>query len=158
VIGQSTARRIGAATDAFHGIAPAMVRRGRFVDQYGLQFAGLMVFANIAATRQLALSLVLYAPGYGGAIPLRPSLQGEYFGRRCFGAIQGIIVLGGALGNQLGPVFAGWMYDTLGNYQQAFWLMALVAAAAVPACLAIPRSPRTSLCDGSRPASPATGV
>ena len=111
---------------------------------YSLQFAGLVVFANIAATWQLALFLAFYAPGYGGSIPVRPSLQGEYFGRRYFGAIQGVIVLGGALGNLVGPVFAGWMYDTLGNYQQAFWLMALVAAAAIPASLAIPHAPKAT--------------
>jgi MFS family permease len=131
----SVAGRLG-----FGWLGDRLPKRYALALSYGLTFLGLVVFANIAATWQLGLFLALYAPGYGGTIPLRPSLQGEYFGRRYFGAIQGVIVGGGAVGSLIGPIFAGRMYDLLGDYRTAFWIMALIAAAAVPACLAIPRA------------------
>jgi MFS family permease len=124
----------------FGWLGDRMPKRYALALSYGLTFLGLAVFAEIATVWQLGLFLALYAPGYGGMIPLRPSLQGEYFGRRYFGAIQGVIVGGGAVGSLIGPIFAGWMYDVLGDYRAAFWIMALIAAVAVPACLAIPRA------------------
>jgi len=60
----------------------------------------------------------------------------EHFGRRAYGgitAIQGVVI---AVPAAAGPLAAGWLYDTLGNYQLALWLTAgafLVAALLVVA-------------------------
>jgi MFS family permease len=87
----------------------------------------------------LAPFLALFAPGYGGAYPIRPALQGELFGRRHFGTIQGFLLGCNALAAMLGPIFAGWMCDVLGNYQLAFLSLGILALFSVPITLAMPR-------------------
>ena len=95
--------------------------------------------AVVSSTWQVLPFLLLYAPGYGGAYPLRPAIQGEYFGRRSFGAIQGVLLGVNAFAAMLGPVFAGWMYDTTGSYRVAFGIMAALAACSVPLVLLMRR-------------------
>jgi MFS family permease len=107
----------------------------------GLQVAGLAVFAGITAPWQVLPFLALFSPGYGGVYPLRPSLQGEYFGRSSFGGIQGIVLGVNAFAAVLGPIFCGWMFDTLGNYRLALWVITAVVAFSVPLALALPRPP-----------------
>ena len=118
---------------------------------FGLQIAGLIVFASLSEPWHLIPFLALYAPSYGGAIPLRPSIQGEYFGRRAFGSIQGVMMGCTSVGGVLGPIFAGWVFDLVGSYRVAFLVLAAVVAAAVPAILALPPSPRTHV--DTQPAS-----
>ena len=108
------------------------------------QVLGLIVFSGAVETWQIALFLLLYAPSYGGAIPLRPSIQAEYFGRSSFGAIQGVVFACTAAGGMLGPIFAGWMFDTHGSYQLAFLILAGVNGLAVPATLLMPNPRRLS--------------
>ncbi len=110
---------------------------------YALQVAGLASFTMISQPWHVIPFLILYAPAYGGAIPLRPATQGEYFGRRAFGAIQGLMMGCTSLAGMIGPIFAGWMFDVFGSYRLAFWVLTGVAACAIPAVLSLPR-PRAS--------------
>ena len=106
-----------------------------------LQVAGLAVFASITEPWQVFPFLALFAPGYGGAYPLRPSIQGEYFGRRSFGAIQGVLLSINAFAAFFAPIFLGTMFDALGDYRLALWVITGVVALAVPAILLMPRPP-----------------
>ena len=58
------------------------------------------------------------------------ALRGEYFGRRYFGTIMGLMDLVQMFGVVLGPVFAGWVYDATGSYRLAFIVFAVTAAVA----------------------------
>jgi sugar phosphate permease len=104
-----------------------------------MQSAGILVFAAVRVWWHLIPFLLLYAPGYGGSIPVRPALQAEYFGRRALGAIMGLTFFITSLGTVLGPVFAGWMYDVMESYRLAFVLTAFISLAAIPLALSIPR-------------------
>lgn len=108
---------------------------------FALQMAGLAVMASATEPWHLIPFLILYAPSYGGAIPLRPAVVGEYFGRKSFGAIQGLTMGCSSLGAMLGPIVAGAMYDLFGSYRLAFWILAVVAVSSAPAILALPRPP-----------------
>ena len=44
-----------------------------------------------------------------------------------------------SLGNVLGPVFVGWMYDVMDSYRLAFVITAFASLAAVPLVLSMPR-------------------
>jgi MFS family permease len=130
----SIAGRIG-----FGYIGDRFQKRHMMALVLGLQGAGIIIFAGVTQVWHLIPFLVLFAPGYGGAYPIRPALQGELFGRRHFGTIQGFLLGCNAFAAMLGPIFAGWMFDVLGNYQLAFVLLGILALFSVPITLAMPR-------------------
>ncbi|MEK7873069.1 MAG: MFS transporter, partial [Chloroflexota bacterium] len=85
-----------------------------------------LIFLNLPATwTTVALFLLIYAPGYGGAPPLTRAIFGEYYGRKHYGTISGffsVIIMVGTVG---GPLFAGYMYDTSKSYTIAFYAFAV---------------------------------
>lgn len=85
-----------------------------------------LLFLNLPATwTTVALFLLIYAPGYGGAPPLTRAIFGEYYGRKHYGTISGyfaLIIIAGTVG---GPLFAGYMYDTSKSYTIAFYAFAV---------------------------------
>jgi cyanate permease len=102
-----------------------------------LQSTGVVVFSFIDETRVWLIIpfLLLYAPGYGGPIPLRPALQADYFGTSHFGAIMGIMALVGLCGGLFSPVFAGWIFDVTGSYIMAWRVLALTVLPGIPLIL-----------------------
>ena len=58
------------------------------------------------------------------------AIRGEYFGRRHFGTISGFMDMLQVFGVVIGPVFAGWIFDTTGSYKIAFTSFAVAAAIA----------------------------
>jgi MFS family permease len=107
---------------------------------FALQTLGMLLFAFVHTWWHLIPFLLLYAPGYGGNIAVRPALQAEYFGRRALGLIMGLTFFITSLGNVLGPVFVGWMYDVMESYRLAFVITAFASLAAIPLVLSMPRS------------------
>ena len=112
----------------------------------GLQALGALIFANIREPWHLVPFLLVYGPGYGGVIPVRPALQGEWWGRQAFGSIMGLIQLVTMVGGIVGPVFAGWMYDVTESYRLAFFVMGLVILPTIPIILRTqrPQPPESS--------------
>ena len=47
---------------------------------------------------------------------MHAALTREYFGRKKFGTINGLMVGIIVLGSLIGPILAGFIYDTLGSY------------------------------------------
>lgn len=104
-----------------------------------LQIIGLVAFCYAPNAGSLALFLVTFGLGYGGAIALRPGIQRDYFGRSAFGAIQGMVMGIVTIGGMIGPVVAGWVFDTRGDYQLAWIAFAIANVAAIPLVLAMKR-------------------
>lgn len=110
---------------------------GDFVDKrYLLAGANIMMGLSLLA---LALAssfwlsgavLVVYAVAYGGSIVLPVALQAEYFGRRSFATIRGILSSMQTPGMLVGPVFAGIVYDMTESYFVAFMGFALAGVLA----------------------------
>ena len=72
-----------------------------------------------------------YVIGWGGGATTMSVVRADYFGRRAFGTISGLMDAVQMFGLVLGPVFAGWVYDTYESYYFAFMLFAasgLIAA------------------------------
>jgi MFS family permease len=102
---------------------------------------GLSVFLLMAAGpfAFLVAFIAVYGSAFGAISPLRASVLADHFGRLAYGSItasQGLPV--GILAG-LGPFLAGVLYDTFGNYQLAF---ALVAGAFLFAGGAVVLTPR----------------
>jgi MFS family permease len=70
---------------------------------------------------------------YGGIVSLLPAISMDLFGARAVAGIIGTLYSGAALGNLLGPVLAGAVFDHTGSYVPVLWacmgLSALAAAA-----------------------------
>ena len=93
---------------------------------YVLQAIGVFILANVKTIDQVYIFLVVFGIGYGGAIPVFIAMRGEYFGRKAFATIQGIMQLFVIIPTVVGPIFAGYVYDTTGSYYNAFILFALL--------------------------------
>ncbi len=102
-----------------------------------LQTLGLIVFAYTRSLAYAIAFLALFGPGFGGVITLRVTIQGEYFGRKAFGSIQGLMQGVHMVGTMLSPVFAGWIYDVQGSYQLAWLILAIVVFLSIPFVLAL---------------------
>ena len=120
-----------------------MDKRYVFCIALGLQTVGLLVFANIRSFWHILLFLATFSPGYGAPIPLRPAIQGEYFGRKQFGTIQGLLLSISTVSSMLGPPFAGWICDVTGSYRLAFLLLAVIPAVGILMFLLTPPAQRS---------------
>jgi len=83
--------------------------------------------------------VIVYAPGYGGGATLMFAIRAEYFGRRHFGTIMGLMDFIQIWGVVLGPVFAGWVWDVTGSYSTAFLIFAATSALSMALMLALRR-------------------
>ncbi len=113
-------------------------KRYVFCIALGLQSIGLLFFANISSHWHIFFFLITFSPGYGGPIPLRAAIQGEYFGRKHFGKIQGLFLSVSTVASMTGPPFAGLICDVTGSYRLAFLILAVIPAIGVPLFLLTP--------------------
>jgi OFA family oxalate/formate antiporter-like MFS transporter len=115
----------------FGWLADYLSKRWLLTAAWLLQGSGILIFAAVHSPWQAVIFLVVFTPGYGGAITMLPALLAEYFGLRALGGIQGLLWGSGTLGGFLGPILAGAVYDMVDSYRPAFLVMALAAFAAV---------------------------
>ena len=101
----------------------------------------MLVIATTTRTWQIFLFVALYAPSYGGLAAMMHAIRGDYFGRRNFGTIMGMMSVVTTLGTIAGPLFAGYVFDVTGSYQQAFLVFAATTIIAVFLVL-LARQPR----------------
>ncbi len=102
-----------------------------------LQAIGLVFFCYGRALWQFIVFLAFFGPAFGGALALRSAMLREYFGRKSFGSIQGLIIGVMTIGGIFGPAFAGWVFDLKGSYQIAWLIFILATLVAMPPILAI---------------------
>jgi MFS family permease len=82
---------------------------------------GTLAFCFVSVRWLIVPFLLLFCSGLGGAMVLRSAFLRVFFGRASFGKLIGIVMGAGSLGGVLGPLMAGWTYDTFGGYS-AIWL------------------------------------
>ncbi len=80
-----------------------------------------------------------------GTVPLNWALIGDLFGRRSYGTLRGILVVGSGLGTFLTPIYAGWIHDRTGSYFLALWTFILIHLGAAAIFLILHRRSRRSL-------------
>ncbi|MFC2045336.1 MFS transporter [Chloroflexota bacterium] len=109
----------------------------------GLQAAGVAIFLNIGSASHintLYLYAIIIGLGIGGWLPTMSMLVKTYFGMASYAVIYGVLTLVGNTGTAMGPIFAGFMYDAMGTYQQAFTILLILYAFSIPTALFIRRS------------------
>jgi len=92
-----------------------------------LMAIGIIAFLLNQTIAMVYIFLILYGLGSGASIPVRLIIGGRYFGRKAFGTILGSILLLEAPIGFIAPIYAGWIYDTTGNYIIAFITFAVLA-------------------------------
>ena len=87
------------------------------------------------------LFAVLHGLGWGIRGPLMVALRADYFGPSSFGTIMGFSSLIVMLGMSAGPIFAGFLADTYGNYELGFTVLG-ISALAGSVCFMFARPPQ----------------
>ena len=97
---------------------------------------GLSYLIWAIASQQLAFSVfaVVFGLSYGSIVSLLPAICMDLFGGRAVSAIIGTLYTGAALGNLLGPVWAGRVFDVDQSYNFVILITLGVSALATFCC------------------------
>ena len=131
----------------FGGFIADKVRKNRLylllAGSFLLQAIGIGAFLLNQSIPMVYMMLIFFGLGSGAISPLYLLILARYFGRKAYGSIYGILGFIRAPFQFLGPIYAGWVYDTTGNYMTAFLLFTVTAVlATITSCLLrIPKAP-----------------
>ncbi len=119
-------RRLAALSASITGIATALIAWGQMEVSTPLLYAGFITLGM----------------GWGGMIPLQEVIWAGYFGRRYLGEVRSAALPIALTMGASGPWLSSWYYDRVGNYDGAFWAVALLnlVAALLIYATAKPRS------------------
>ncbi|MBI2288067.1 MAG: MFS transporter [Chloroflexi bacterium] len=113
----------------------------------GIQVASLIVLMNVQSTSSLAiiwLYVIILGLCVGSWLPVMAMLVSDNFGFVSYGAIFGIIMFVQSIGVALGPIVAGYMYDSMNTYYWAFITFLILYAVSALSVLAV-RRPKSFL-------------
>jgi MFS family permease len=90
-----------------------------------LMVIGMLLFnyVDVGGMWLLVVFIIVFGIGYGGPVPMSAALVREYYGRARLGTLLGLTTGVAYVGSLIGPPLAGWMYDTYGSYQGAWFVM-----------------------------------
>ncbi len=101
--------------------------------------SGLVLLIHADGPGLAYLYGVWYGLVFGSVVTMLQVVYAEYFGRESLGTIRGAVAPIQMAFNAVGPLLAGWAYDTAGDYVMVFWAnSALLLLAAVWTTLARP--------------------
>ena len=95
--------------------------------------ASYLMWAGAGGYLPLAVFGVWFGLSYGGIVSLMPAICMDMFGARAVASIIGTLYTGAALGNLLGPVLAGAVFDRTGSYAPVVWGCVVLSALATMA-------------------------
>ena len=117
---------IGALADRIGRTLTLTLMQASMAASYLLwQFAGGYV--------ALAIFSLWFGLSYGGIVSLMPAICMDMFGARAVSSIVGTLYTGAALGNLLGPVVAGAVFDRSASYTPVIWSCIALATLATVA-------------------------
>jgi MFS family permease len=96
----------------------------------GMMTLGLLVYYPLQGPGLAILFLLLFAPGLGGGMVIRATLLSHCFNKAHFGRLLGLVMAAASIGGIVGPFFAGWYFDTFGDYRPLWLVFAVLTAAA----------------------------
>lgn len=94
-----------------------------------MHMIGLVLMSHAVNTPMVVAGAVIHGLAWGGRGPQMAAIRADYFGRTAFGKIMGVsngIII---IGTIAGPMIAGYMYDTLGNYTLGFDILSAMSGA-----------------------------
>ena len=109
------------------GIADKIGNKSALIVSFIIMSASFFWLMVAREKWMLYLFGVILGFGYGALSPLVSPLVAELFGLSSHGAIFGVTFLWGTIGEAIGPVVAGGIFDVIGGYQWAFLLCAAIS-------------------------------
>ena len=106
----------------------------------------LMLFPMADTTFEALAVASLFGAAVGGILVVPVVAYANYFGRRSLSAIRGVTEPFVALGQAIGAVFSGIIYDLTGSYKDAFIVLSILGFATI-AMLLMTRAPRRAEVD-----------
>jgi sugar phosphate permease len=112
----------------FGWLADRIDQRYIMATGYALMSLGLLCFTLAILWNPLLLfpAIPFFSIGFGGNATVRASVIRDYYGRKNFGAIHGLVVGLAVVGTITGPPLAGWVFDTWGSYK-GIWIAFTIA-------------------------------
>jgi len=142
VLGVSASSFVGRLGTGFLG--DYVDKRVLIASAFALMVIGIGTLASVSGgvldlSPGIALPIfsITYGLGFGGSVPVRLAMLPDYFGRRSFGSILGILSTFSALFGAAGPLFVGAMFDATENYRIPFLALCGLLACAVPLALTL---------------------
>jgi len=127
---------------AMGGLSDKIGRKASFFICY-LMLAMMMLWLLEARQPwQFYLFSIIFGFGYGGVVPLFPAIIGDWFGEKSYGSILGMLTISLGIGGAIGPLLAGYVYDTTGSYNIAIIIGAVVLFSAT-ACSLVIKAPHS---------------
>ena len=108
----------------------------------GLMAGGILIFINIDARSpmwMIWLYAIILGFGIGSWLPTMSMLTSTSFGLAAYGAIFGTLSFFQSLGAAIGPLIAGYLYDSMNTYHWAFIVILAMMVLAMPLVLAVRR-------------------
>jgi len=107
-----------------------------------LMMAGALILFSVAdSTIEAFIAASIFGMAVGGILVVPVVAYANYFGRQSLSAIRGVTEPFVSLGQAIGAVFSGIIYDVTGSYKDAFIVLAIVGFATI-GLLLITRAPR----------------
>ena len=106
--------------------------------------AAVAILAFADSTTAVVIAALLHGLAWGVRGPLMSAMRADYFGRASFAMIMGASSLIVTLGSVSGPLVAGILVDTTGNYSLAFLILAVGSVGGAAAFFALRRPPSYS--------------
>ena len=110
-----------------------------------MQGIGILLFSQVHSLAQVPFYVIIFAVPYGGFLPMRNILVGNFFGRRRFGTIGGLLSFVDLPATVAAPIWVGWLADSVpGGYRIGFMIIAAIMVVAA-ACILMTRRPSPPL-------------
>ena len=93
---------------------------------YILQPIGILSIIRVSHILDIIPFVLVYSIAYGGNTVVKAVIIGDFYGRKNYGSIYGIIQGISTFGSFIGPLIAGLVYDIKGSYYWAFTSFALM--------------------------------
>ena len=101
----------------------------------------LVLFPMADTTAEALVVASIFGTAVGGILVVPVVAYANYFGRRSLSAIRGVTEPFVSLGQAIGALFSGIIYDVTGSYKDAFLILAILGLATIAMLLAT-REPR----------------
>jgi MFS family permease len=108
----------------------------------GLMGLSYLIWAFAHDRLAFAAFALWFGLSYGSIVSLLPAICMDLFGGKAVAAIIGTLYTGAALGNLLGPVLAGRVFDLTGQYDWVIWITLGIASVATFSCWRLLKYPQ----------------
>ena len=122
---------------------------GSAYDRFGARQSLIVCFIILAISLALLqvsesiwslfLFAAIYGPAHGGFFTITSPSVAEYYGTRAHGTLFGLVISFGTFGATLGPIVAGSLFDSAGNYNAAFALLLGISLLGLCVASTLPR-------------------